>query len=235
MDATGPGEHPERAYINGQWVEVPTSGDLTDEMREAVQARPSPFGTPTEPQLGLVRLWPDSELGPFRLRVWFDHVNGRPAVVGVEMWGVGPVSSPWELPLPETPATVIGAEDIRLPLGRLLDAWVELHLSTARAARKLYEDVPDQEAKVRAVEARFASPRPSGRKRLTDEFLQRVTEVYNAAISEGDRAPGLRVVEVLGPAAPDTARGWVRQARERGFDVVPPPNVKKRRRSDGRS
>jgi len=137
------------------------------------------------------------------------------------------------MPLPKTPATVIGAEDIRLPLGRLLDAWVELHLSTARAARKLYEDVPGQEAKVQAVEARFSTPR-SGRQRLTDEFLQQVTDVYNAAVGEGDRRPALRVVAVLGPAPPETARGWIRQARKRGFDVAPQPNVKQRRRSDGK-
>ena len=234
MDATGPGEEPERVPINGRWVEVPSDGGLTDEMRVAVQGRPSPFGASTGPQLGLVRLWPDPEHGPFRLRVWFDHVNGRPAVVGVEMWGISPVSSPWEMPLPETPAAAIGAEDIRLPLGRLLDGWVELHLSTARAARKLYGNVPGQEETVRTVEARFGMPR-SGRQRLTDEFLQQVTDVYNAAVSEGDRRPAQRVAQAFGPVAPETARGWIRQARRRGVDVAPQPNVKERRRNDGKS
>jgi hypothetical protein len=190
---------------------------------------------PPEQPRQIERLWPDAEHGPFRLRLWFGRVNGRPAVVGVEMWGVLPEEAPWVTLLPDSPdtpmkadlpAAPILAEDIRLPLGALRDDWTEMHLAFARAARKLYSEAPGTKVKVRRIEERFER-KHTGRPRLSDEFLSRVTAIYNAAVSEGDRRPAKRLIKELGPAAPETARGWIRQARQRGLPVVAAPNTRR--------
>jgi len=34
--------------------------------------------------------WPDEQTGPYTLRLFFDEVDGRPACVGLEIWGVTP-------------------------------------------------------------------------------------------------------------------------------------------------
>lgn len=184
----------------------------------------------------IVRLWPDSETGPFRLRLWFGRVDDRPAVVGVEMWGVHPVGAPWPGPVGMEPAdSPIRAEDIRLPLGKLLDAWVERQYRYARASLTLWGDVPGQAERVEKFTAPLdghSTERRVGRPALSDEMLSQVVEVYNAAVRRGDRQPAVRVFEELGPtygaAVPETARGWVRQARRRWPDRVLPPTKARR-------
>ena len=70
--------------------------------------------------------------GPWRVRLTMALVEGHPAVVGVEMFGVDPRHVVAELPnAPERvlargspPLTApISATDIRLPLGRLREEW----------------------------------------------------------------------------------------------------------------
>lgn len=65
---------------------------------------------------------------------------------------------------------------------------------------------------------------------ISDEFLEKVTASYNAAVKEGDRKPALRVQEELGALVPETARGWIRQARKRGFPVAAPNPTGRRKR-----
>lgn len=171
----------------------------------------------------VVRLWPDPQNGPLRVRVWFGRVQGRPAVVGVEMWGVEPIQAAMPLDSATLDDSPIRAEDIRLPLGKWLDAWTEMQYRYARASRELWGDIPGHEDRVSKFEARIGDKR-LGRPALSDEMLSRVTEVYNAAVKDGDRRPAMRVFEVLGAdfgaSVPETARGWVRQARKRGFPVM---------------
>jgi hypothetical protein len=174
----------------------------------------------------LVRLWPDPENGPLRLSLWFGRVDGRPAVVGVEMWGIEPPQG-WPLTT-DLPDSAIRAEDVRLPLGKMLDGWTELNYRYARASLALWGDLPGHKETVRTFEQRIGSKRV-GRPRLSDDFLEKVTATYNAAVREGDRRPALRVQEELGAAVAETARGWIRQARERGFPVAAPkPTGRKR-------
>jgi hypothetical protein len=177
---------------------------------------------PNERPQSVSYLWPDPETGPLRLRVWFGSVNGRRSVVGVELWGMDLPPLPGSLGTPEAP---IRAEDVRIPLGRLLDAQVESELAMARASRALWSDVPGHEETVRRFEEHRGAERV-GRPRLADDFLEQVTALYNQAVADGERKPAMRVLDELGPltgtTVPETARGWIRQARKRGFPVAAP-------------
>lgn len=178
----------------------------------------------------ITRLWPDDQHGPFRLRISFGAVDGREAVVGVEMWGIEPPSGNWSVldALPEfgavnlddIPDTPILAADIRLRLGAILDAWVAQNLAHASAARKLWGD----SANLQKFQGRFEDDR-KGRPHLSDDFLRRVETIYNEAVTAGDRRPAVRVQQELGARTASTARSWIRQARRRGFDL-PQPSTK---------
>jgi hypothetical protein len=189
--------------------------------------------------------WPDPERGPYRLRLWFGRVEGRPAVVGVELWGIEPQHRDWlvdeavedasdmatgatvgrmaSAPVPE--AAAVRAEDVRLPLGRLLDAWLERQRASARASRKLWANGNGHDPRVERLERPERAPeaKTPGRPRLSDDFLRQVTKVYNDAVASGQRDPAVRVQSALGATTPETARSWIRQARQRGLPVLPPP------------
>ena len=55
--------------------------------------------------------------------------------------------------------------------------------------------------------------------RLSDKFLGRVADAYNAAVSDGDRRPAVTLAEQAS-VAPDTARRWIYLARKGGH--LPP-------------
>lgn len=172
-------------------------------------------------------LWPDETTGPLRLRVWFGRVDGRRVIVGLELWGADVEPRPSRFVPENPPVAPILAADVRLPLGRLLDARVEYEQAMVRASRALYSDVPGHEETVRRFEERLGlGTQRVGRPRLSDEFLEQVTTVYNAAVADGERKPAMRVLHELGPltgtTVPETARGWIRQARKRGFPVAAP-------------
>jgi hypothetical protein len=176
--------------------------------------------TPTQDLPGQLveRPWPDPVEGPFRLRLWVKQVEDRPAIVGVEMWGSAPVGSTGPSGalfdgLPDTPIT---RKDINLALARLLDGWLVMMGSYARAARTVYADVPGQEANVTQFEQHLGI-KHAGRPRLSDEFLKTVADIYKQAVHEGDSGPALQVQLKLNAATVETARGWIRQARKRGF------------------
>lgn len=143
--------------------------------------------------------WPDPDHGPFRLRVWLEQVDGRPAIVGLEMWGREPVSAKWaEMPgLPD--AKRIGAGDLRLvPLGHILDE------ATAKPTAEV------------AVE-----PRPS-RSRLGDEHYRQVADLYRQIVHAGgreSRSPAVAIAQRFA-VAPTTARTWIRRATAAG--LLPP-------------
>jgi len=178
--------------------------------------------------------WPDSSKGPYRLRFWVGRVDGRPAIVGVELWGVDPIVTPWPGGLDEDPPwpslkprdTAVTAAAIRLPLGKLLDFHVEWLRTYARAARRLREQLeaageavdPGHEERVKAFEARHSGPRSgrTGRKRMTRDRLEEVAAIYLEAAELGARAPSLAVAEHFG-AQRATVRTWVRRAADAGL------------------
>lgn len=167
----------------------------------------------TQPTIS--RLWPDPETGPYRLRVWIGEVDGRPAITRVDLAGFDPPGWIDESGLPDA---AIQATDIRLPLGRLLDAWTDLQRTYARASRKLYSDgeFRDDGEERRRFEKQVGAKR-MGRPRLSDEFLREVANIYSTARKEGNRAPAVLVADELKANTTATARGWIRQARMRGF------------------
>jgi hypothetical protein len=156
-------------------------------------------------------LYPDPRVGPFRLRLAFGQVRGRTVITAVELRGVAP-EIPWPTEIPELPDAAIQAADIRLPLGKLLDEWTARNAALARASRSLW---PGNEANVQSFEQQ-AGVKHRGRPRLTNEFLRQVAAIYNAAVADGDRAPAMRVYKELSATTPNTARGWIRKARQRG-------------------
>jgi hypothetical protein len=178
-----------------------------------------PTPTPSvPPQEYFTRLWPDPQTGPFWLRLWVKQVDDRPAIVGVEMWGVEPPTA--EVTLTDT--TAITRKDIRdLRLDKLLDGWRAMMGSYARATVDThYAKAPDKEAKLARFERRLGV-KHTGRPRLTDEFLREVADIYTKAVDKGDPAPALQVQMKLGAATVETARGWIRQARKREVDGRP--------------
>ena len=189
--------------------------------------------------LPVERRYPDPLRGPYRLRLWVAVVHGRPAIVGVEMWGVEPQSTVWldwsvratagspqddmgsfvPSNIPALSPTAITASAIRLPLGAFIDGWVASNRALGRAALKVGGDP----ARVSAYLAALKDSK-RGRPRLPDDLLRLVATMYATAIAAGDRAPA-RAVErdlkkryKIDPKA-TTVRSWIKAARDRGFLV----------------
>lgn len=163
----------------------------------------------------IVRRWPDPETGPLLLHVWIDRIDDRPAVVGVELWGIRPPvsASCLDAVMALAEEAPVRASDVRLPLGAFLDDWVGTQLATGRAAQQLYGK--KIEPHVRAIETKYGA-QPGERSHLTDDFLERVAEVHAAAVRSGNRKPSLAVWRALGNGySRSTARSWVHEARRR--------------------
>ncbi len=211
-------------------------------------------------------LWPDRVTGPYRLRVWFGRVGGRPAVVGLELWGVEPQDRPWgaagmtageeyamvdgrltqvapedrrksaEVKLPDT---AIRADDVRLPLGAMLDEHVAWEAALAKAALQATflapaETWPKMPQLARAREEAFArakgsaerileqpAPRRRGRKPLDDVVLAEAAQIYQEAWDRGDRAQAkatARELHLRGyKVSEGTVKRWLVIARDRGL------------------
>ncbi len=159
--------------------------------------------------------WPDPQNGPLLVRVWYGTSESRPAVVGVEVWGIEPLERPWptEWRGNREPRRITAA-NVRLPLGRWLDEWVEAAAGLARASRELYRGKPGHEETVQRFEAELDRKR-RGRAPLSEEFLRSVAAEWRGAVSAGSRKPAKVVNERLGPTSDSNARTWIRQARLR--------------------
>lgn len=168
--------------------------------------------------------WPDPHTGPFRLRLWFGHVAGRSAVVGVELWGTTPQHRPWMEYEPQLPDAPIRAADARLPLGAFLDQHVDMQQALAKAALKpefldkvaatwpspadlgpVIGPIVEAQRKAALAEASDAAksvlgaphPRRRGRKPLADADLKLAAQLYQDAWARGDRAPAKAVAHEL--------------------------------------
>jgi hypothetical protein len=161
----------------------------------------------------------------YRLWLHYGEVDGHPAIVGVELWGVEPQPRPWPHQddphvvevqgwdtLPDQPVT---ADALRgLLLGAALNAHVAYQHALARAAVNLGTD-----AEVAAAYAARFGPPKRGRPPLTDEFLRLVADAYTeAALRPSGGDTRYRLSRVLRqPVSPSTVRRWVKVARERAL------------------
>jgi hypothetical protein len=187
-------------------------------------------------------LWPDSRRGPYRLRLWIARLEGRPKVVGLEMWGTEPVLAPWidrshlatardasedpglmqsvDRRLPDTP---ISAKTQRLPLGALFDRWVEGSQAMGRAVM----DVGANREAVGTYLQQLDKPKKKGRPPLPADRLELVLKKYHEAAAAGDRAPAKAVErywrQTFGPKdlKGSTVRSWIRRAKARGYPLAP--------------
>jgi hypothetical protein len=178
------------------------------------------FNTPRQMELA----WPDPEKGPLQLRVWFQAVDGRQAVVGIELWGREPVSAPWpdETLAKLTTPRKISAEDARVTVGNLLDQWIGASLSLALGMAMASDDDGTEECVSEFVEG-FRPPLRT-RQALDDQFLQMVAGLYELADEAGSRKVAVEIgaeLERRGhPASDTTVRSWIRKARKAGY--LPP-------------
>jgi hypothetical protein len=152
-------------------------------------------------------------------------------IVGVEMWGVDPPERIGWDPLPDPPldggyphsslpGTAIKAETIHeIPLGTILDVWVQKHLNIADATKSW--DEPGQADRVKRFKKEVGR-KSTGRVPLEKNFLQFVADQYRLALSLGDRRPAefVRAAaerERNRPASSSAARTWISRARKQGY------------------
>lgn len=161
------------------------------------------FDTPTEMEL----LHPHPQNGPFRLRVWIQSIDGRPAVVGVEMWGVSPVSRIWDKDrIPEMKRS-IPAEDVRIGLPDHLKSALAAHDWFGNQSLLWWEDEGQLE-RVEALRSAIAV-KATGKARLTDEFLR---EILDLCESPANRELSLREIAEQFGANYNTFRTWKKRA-----------------------
>ena len=169
----------------------------------------------TDP-IPVIRRWPDPVQGPYTLRVWFGHPNGYPTVVGVEMWGVEPVTQPWssdgEPSRDGLADTAVTSQAIRIRLGELLDAWIALHGNIAQPA-------PSPEKATREEMSELLDRARGVQQAL---FLRQVALEYDTAVRRGDRRPAKAVEEWAAgqegaPFNSSTVRGWIKRAADQGY------------------
>lgn len=189
------------------------------------------------------RRWPDPEAGPYWLRLWVAELDGRPAVVRLEMWGVD-VDPDLRLEADRayllegasvggSPDVAITSSTIRLPLDQMLQEAVLMDRARMRALQRMQppEDwSEDREAARQAALAEAVSRLPKPRRGphpLPDDLLRRVADIYREAVSEARRDPAKVVQyrlsdEMRRELKASTVRSWVRVAVERGYLEKPP-------------
>lgn len=168
--------------------------------------------------------WPDPERGPYSLRLTSALIEGRPQLVGVEVWGGDPAryastfaSDPIPVPDSETSITSVA---IRLPLAKLLAGVLDHYRDVSAliskspgASDRLRASVQANEAIVNAVPVRRGR-RPT----YGVPHFARVARIYTDALASGRRPTA--AVAAWGLVNKSTAAKWV--ARARALGLLPP-------------
>ena len=169
-----------------------------------------------------------------KLRLSFAIVDGRPEVVGFELWRADPRTQPWrnyddvrQMRFRDNCFDVkqerpIATSDLRAPLQRFVNDWLSDHKQTVEHI--LGSPVASAQWKRRVRKAQkkidsLAAPRP-GRKPVYDrDHFEKVAAVYRQALRE--RKPPTKAVADCpewGPVDVSTAAKWVSRAcHEFGF------------------
>ncbi len=180
-------------------------------------------------------LWPDLERGPFLVALYWQEVEGRMEVVGVELrsvqrpewWGGEPHSSP--LPPHNEPERLTRTVLRDLPLGAIADR----HRSMSQPIRvyRVRGGVRQawNEDLYRKAKELWATQKRIGRKGHGPDFYRDVARVYVKAHNEG-RPPTQAVAEWAGgDRQPQVKGGWSNYAtaakyvsRARNLGLLPP-------------
>jgi hypothetical protein len=179
--------------------------------------------------------------GDYSVRLTMARIDGRPEVVGVEMWGIDP-NSP-EIPPSwrqrDTPGfwpedaepTAITSTELRLPLGRMFEDWRKETISTATHIIEQGDHEPDTdiqpwskwrpeaEAVLETTTAKTRAGRP---KKWGDDHYREVAAVYTKAIRNGEASAKTvaRRWDLPLPEGTRTAVKWISRARQLGH--LPP-------------
>ena len=167
-----------------------------------------------------VSRWPDPENGPYSLRLTVAVLDGRPQVVGVELWGVDPltyVHGAEPLPAPESDTAITSSELRGLKLGELLKKFLDaftresdLILGASSATEGLKTSVAEHQSQVTGAPSRRGR-RPT----YGPPFFAQVAKVYTDAMAQG-RPPTSTVAE-WGHVNKSTAAKWVARCRDLHF------------------
>lgn len=126
---------------------------------------------------------------------------------------------------PDTREPVTATRVREVPLDQLVREAILRHRSVfRRVAPDQLRAVPDAE-RVAAYEPEMVRGRYSGRRRIADEDLVRVAEVYRLAVARG-AAPTAAVQRELQLPTRNTAKKWVKRARELRF-LQPAPGERR--------
>lgn len=163
--------------------------------------------------------WPVEDSGPYRLRVTVDLIDGRPEVVGLELWGADPAKyamrTPWRAPSSETAITSVDVRNLRVGelRSRALAEYAhhsDLIGNAPAASDALRKSVKASQAAIDAAPVRVGRRPIYGRA----HFAQ-VAGVYTDAMRRG-KAPTSAVAS-WGTVDKSTAAKWVARARALGL------------------
>lgn len=178
--------------------------------------------------------------GALYRRVTYGLVNGRPEVIGVEVWSVDPATLPkratgmtkkevehhWHSPVwmpTGEPDGAIRSKDLRLPLGRMVSEYVARVRRTATMLTSeefLANPRPDPGFKHPRIQARQrvllelldeGAPKKAGRPALPVSHYVEVAEVYTEALRNGAN-PRAAVKEHFHVSKSSAAK-WVHRCR----------------------
>jgi hypothetical protein len=183
--------------------------------------------------------WKVFREGDYSVRLTMARIDGRPEVVGVEMWGIDPDSS--EIPpswrrrdfWPENAEpTAITATKLRLPLGRMFEDWRKRAITTATHIIEQGDHYPDTEIQpwskwrpeAEAILATTSAKTRAGRpKKWGDDHYREVAAVYTEAIRNGEASANAVARHWGLPLSEGGARRavkWISRARQLGH--LPP-------------
>ncbi len=177
-------------------------------------------------------LWPDRERGPYLVALYWQEVEGRMEVAGVEVRSFRrpdePHDSPFSDPLPLRPQPVTRTVLRDVPLGAIADRHRrDSHfLINVKIGGKLAAGNEERNRKVREL---WATQKRMGRKGRGPDFYRDVARVYVKAHTEG-RPPTQAVAEWAGgDRQPHVKGGWSNYAtaakyvsRARTLGLLPP-------------
>lgn len=195
---------------------------------------------------------PPDGSGPLQVRLTIGVIDDRPAVVGVEIWGVDPSVVDRQLGargrrrIKQTAIAPITATGVRLPLRKLLEKWIALQQQRARsvpelrfAAEVLQPGQPEAAAtfakladRIDAIAARLPRRRRGHPPTLDLAHFKTVADLYDAALRSGSSHPRKDVAKAM-HANESTAAKWIARCRTPEVGLLPPTSPGRSRGGEG--